>query len=623
MKKFFLTAVLIILSFSLIFAIQLPAGISRSETLICDIDGGRVGNPDVWNPYTPGVRMDQGLHNVVLEYMWEINSHTGEWIPFLAEGFPEALNEEYTQWRFKVKEGIYWSDGIEFTAEDVAFTITMLATRKELPLYPFWSGLVKEAKAEDKFTVYIELKRPYAKLITLFANINWGAQFRVVPKHIWENVDNYVKFKNNPPVFTGAYVLKDYDPSGYWFLYEKRKDWDRSGLGKTIGEPTPKYILYYTYGTEEKRIIAATQHNLDQLCALTPEGWDALRKRDKYAMGWYKDFPWGWPEDGCAKGITFNCAKPPFDNKLVRWALILAIDAIEVNRRGFGGTVKYSPYHIPPLTPHKKTYFDPLDPWIRNFSLPDGYKPFDPEISVKTAKYYAEKYDIPTDPEGAKNIFGYGWWKYDPAEAEKLLKSQGFTKKNGKWYLPNGEPWRITVVGHGAFNDSTRIALIVADQWRRFGIDANAQLVEASAFTAIHQSGDFEVSTAWPGCSGPKADFWPTIGNNFHKMWVKPIGELSTNNAQRWANDEYSRLSEEMQKYPPDDPKVVEIGREMLKILIEEQPFTPIVGTTKIVPVDTYYWKGWPTADNPYMGPTWWWGNFKLVLPHLKPTGRK
>ena len=78
-----------------------------------------------------------------------------------------------------------------------------------------------------------------------------------------------------------------------------------------------------------------------------------------------------------------------------------------------------------------------------------------------------------------------------------------------------------------------------------------------------------------------------------------------------------------MEKYQPTDPKVVEIGREMLKILIEEQPFTPIVGTTKIVPVDTYYWEGWPTADNSYMAPTWWWGNFKLILPHLKPTGRK
>ncbi|MCD6546718.1 MAG: ABC transporter substrate-binding protein [Thermotogae bacterium] len=622
MRKVFLLTVLIILSFSLVFAIQLPAGVPRSETLICDIDGGRVGNPHLWNPYAPGWRGDAGLHTIMMEYMWEINSQTGKWIPLLTEGFPEALDENYTKWRIKLKKGIYWSDGVEFTADDVAFTIMMLATRKEIPIYTFWHGLIKEAKAEDKYTVYIELKRPYAKLITLFANILWGAQFKVVPKHIWEKVDDYAKYENYPPVFTGPYVLKDYDPSGYWFLYEKRKDWDKSGLGKTVGEPTPKYILYYTYGPEEKRVIAAAQHNLDQLVALTPEGWDALRRRDKFARAWYKDFPWGWPEDGCAKGITFNCAKPPFDNKLVRWALILAIDAVEVNKRGFGGTVKYSPYHIPPLTVYKEPYFDALDSWIRNFSLPDGYKPFDPDIPIKTAKYYAKKYDIPTDPEGAKSIFGYGWWRYDPEEAERLLKSQGFTKKNGKWYLPNGEPWRITIIGHGAFNDSTRIALIVADQWRRFGIDANAQLVEASAFTAMHQTGDFEVSTGWPGC-GAIPDFWASIGNNFHKRWVKPIGEVSTNNVQRWVNDKYSELSNEMEKYQPTDPKVVEIGREMLKILIEEQPFTPIVGTTKIVPVDTYYWEGWPTADNSYMAPTWWWGNFKLILPHLKPTGRK
>ncbi len=35
---------------------------------------------------------------------------------------PEVLNEEYTKFRITLKEGIYWSDGVEFTADDIIYT---------------------------------------------------------------------------------------------------------------------------------------------------------------------------------------------------------------------------------------------------------------------------------------------------------------------------------------------------------------------------------------------------------------------------------------------------------------------------------------------------------------------
>jgi peptide/nickel transport system substrate-binding protein len=41
------------------------------------------------------------------------------------------------------------------------------------------------------------------------------------------------------------------------------------------------------------------------------------------------------------------------------------------------------------------------------------------------------------------------------------------------------------------------------------------------------------------------------------------------------------------------------------------------------VPVNTYYWDNYPTANNFYEGPWWWWSNFKFMVPEFKSTGRK
>ncbi len=42
-------------------------GSERSKTLIMDIDGGRVADPEVWNPLVPGWRGDAGFNQTILE----------------------------------------------------------------------------------------------------------------------------------------------------------------------------------------------------------------------------------------------------------------------------------------------------------------------------------------------------------------------------------------------------------------------------------------------------------------------------------------------------------------------------------------------------------------------------
>ncbi len=99
-----------------------------------------------------------------------------------------------------------------------------------------------------------------------------------MPKHVFEKADDPVAFQFNPPVSLGAYVLKDYDKAGGWFLWQRREDWQKTSVAK-FGMPGPKYALYVDPGlTSDQRVIAQINHNLDVIHDIAPEGMITLAK---------------------------------------------------------------------------------------------------------------------------------------------------------------------------------------------------------------------------------------------------------------------------------------------------------------------------------------------------------
>jgi len=72
-----------------------------------------------------------------------------------------------------------------------------------------------------------------------------------------------------------------------------------------------------------------------------------------------------------------------------------------------------------------------------------------------------------------------------------------------------------------------------------------------------------------------------------------------------------------------DDTRAIKLGIKAMKILVEEMPTIPMICYTTITPVDEYYWKNFPSADNPYLSPESNWANYGFVLSFIKPTGRR
>lgn len=599
-------------------------GTPRTETLIVDQLDGRIANPTQMNPYLPGTRLSSGLHQLVFTNMWDINTISGELFPALAAEMPEPLNDDFTQFRITLREGMTWSDGEPITIADIAFTIDMVLGTPEIPYSGFLSQIVDSYEIVDDYTMILTTKRPEPRLAQTLGVTVWGDAFRPVPKHIWENEDA-ATFMNYPPVSSGPYTVKDVDPQGSWFLYEKRADWQNTDVGQIVGEPGPQYVLFRFYGPEERRIIAGVQHNLDIFTDITPESWDILRGQNEYARAWFNSFPYANLDDPCERGIQFVNINPPYDTTEVRWALALATDIQSVSLATFAGMLRVSPLPVPPIGVLQETYHKPLRQWLTDFAFEDGYQPFDPSFATTMAANLAAQgiEGIPTDEAALVDLFGVGWWKYDTAKAAELLEGVGFTRDgNNMWLKPDGTPWQITINAPANFEvQSGRLAFAVADTWRNFGIDASVQQMESGSFWDASSNGTFDAGSYWPGC-GVIPDVFDAMNGAWNSKFVVPIGQPAPGNSSRHTSEVLTDYLNQIEPLPSDDPQTIELTTEFMKAWVAEMPWLPMFGTSKFVPVDTYYWDGLPTSDNSYEGPWWWWSLFKYMTPNFQPSGR-
>jgi peptide/nickel transport system substrate-binding protein len=597
----------------------------RNETLIADILTGRVGSPSNFNEWVGWKWRDRGMQNLANEPLWSVDFATGKIIPGLADGDPD-YNEDFTQVTIPLREGVTWSDGEPFTAADVVFTVETIMANEGFNDYSFFVENVKSVSAPDDYTVAFELNQPNSRFHTKFLD-RWGATW-IMPKHIWESVEDPVNFEFNPFVGTGPYKLHSFDPSGFWTIWEKRADWDKSPTGILFGEPKPKYIVFQYFADEGSKILAQLTHQADVL-GVSSDGLKAVLQQCDTCRAYMRNWPNVVNNDPAQTGINFNTARAPYDNKDVRWALLLAIDIADYMGIAVDGTGALSPVHIPSLSNYPEDFIQPMIPWLEEFTLDIGngetFQPFDVNASQRIVEYARGRgYEVSDDPVEQGKLFGYGWYKYAPDVAEKLLIKNGFSKNaDGKWLLPDGSPWQIACLSNTsvATTHDGRNCAAAVQAWRRFGIDASAYPSEAVA--SLGSTGDFDVSGEWPAQEpwGAGPDLYRVL-NQYNSEYVMPLGDTTNGHHSRWSSPEMDAVIEKLRNTDPTDYEAtVAAGIEGLKIAVTEMPGIPTYGYVGFVTWDEQYWTNWPGAENPYTQPYTHWGPFKYMTPFLEPTG--
>ena len=112
---------------------------------------------------------------------------------------------------------------------------------------------------------------------------------------------------------------------------------------------------------------------------------------------------------------------------------------------------------------------------------------------------------------------------------------------------------------------------------------------------------------------------------NYRQEYLLPAdsAEPIVSNQLRWDNKEADALIGKMLETPPEDPSVVGMQLDVLKMMIEDMAVIHMASIPTTIPENWAYWKGWPTADNYYSTPLTWWSNFKHVVMNLEATGKK
>ena len=597
----------------------------RAETLIVANPTGTVKNASWFNIWVNGGGgIANGLQQLGMDTLWYIDPEhglDGPWQNSLAAAKP-AYNADFSQMTVKLRPGLFWSDGTPFTADDVLATVKVQIAHPGM----IWSAplavTVADVSAPDPHTVVFKLKQPNSRFHTIFT-VRWNGAW-ILPAHVFSKVTDPVRFPFTQFVTLGAYVPKNYDPNGNWFIWERRADWQRTSLGQ-FGQPGPRYVVYVAEGPVDERVIQQSNHNLDIVHDLTPEGAFALLRRSPSSRGWLKTFPYAHP-DPTLPAVLFNDQNPIFHGRPeLRWALALLIDIRAVSMAAYRGAATISAIGVPPTGVGPHYYHEPIEGWLTEFELDTGtrkIKPYNPHAAAQIADLLrpSRKGEIPTDPALVAQSFGRGWWTRDPQAAAELMVKAGFKKQGGQWHLPDGSLLSIPLVVEGDARPSmTRAGAAISEAWREFGIDT--RLVIAPNIWDRFAVGDYVAAVAW------SVETWgghPDLSfflDSWHSEFLAPAGKTqSARNWQRWSNPELDKIIDQIRAVSFDDPKGVEYGLQYVKLVVREMPTIPLMAFNVFTIMDETYWTGYPQAgSDPYTDPVPDWANSRAMMVRLKP----
>lgn len=600
-------------------------GTPREETLIveCQSSTDAVGQ---FNTYMSGTPTGFGIHQLMSAHLWEFDTIEGDQFPEVAADMGTP-NEDFTEWTVKIREGIKWSDGEELNADDVVFTFNTILTNTNIGENASLNLYMASCEKVDDYTVLFKMKESFPRFTQRYGITVWGTSYRILPEHIYSQQAEITTFKDENPVVAGPYTVEDYDPNGSWILYVLRDDWFDSTLGVvgadhygyTEADTPPKYVWFRYLGDSSSKQMMMTSNEVDILCEVTMEEFEAMNEINPNIKCWFDEFPYATSDDPGAKSLVFSQGQgEPWNNADFRWGICLALNIDEISMNIFSGAGRAAPIPMMNNTEYlQNTYTIPMQEWLENFELDLGdgttIKPYD----TGYAQRMADKLGITGTDEELISMFGAGWWKHDAEAAEKLLIKAGLEKKDDGWYF-NGEKFTIELsyLADSEFQ-AGRGVQAAYNQLLAFGLDCTIVSKSSATWDTDGSQGNYQIAGYWPS-GGIMKDFYSAISGCDNALIV-PVGENANGQSFRWDNQTVSDILHELANTDPSSERSYELHVEFLKECVKDLPIINFTNGTKFVPTNSTYWENYPCANNAYDGPWWWWSRFKYALPNIKP----
>lgn len=420
---------------------------------------------------------------LAIEYLLTLDQKGEETIPNIAKDW--EFSDDGQELTIYLREGMKWSDGHPFTAEDFLFWYEDVLLNKELtssyPIEFVVDGKLMDLEVIDSYTLRYTFAKPYWGFIhqlngTMFVG---GQNYIFLPKHYltqyhinynpdanqlavdagydewWELFDNkreFGPFKQAPGLpSVGAWVIREQTPSG--LVYDRNPYYFKVD---TAGNQLP-YLdhirgLFYagSFETNSMRILSG---DID----FEPHGTsinDYPLFKNGESQGGYQAYmgPDTWTS---VATYFFNQNYQGDDkyladllqNKTFRQALSLAIDREEINETALLGQG----------IPQQATFH-----------------PSVPAYKEEWAKSYAE---------------------FNVERAKELLAELGFTEKNREGWLlrPDGNELRIDLLFGDYFGQFVPVTELVTEYWQDLGVRVNMRLMDRAYIETTMNAGEHEV----------------------------------------------------------------------------------------------------------------------------------
>ncbi len=182
--------------------------------------------PTILNPHQGQGTKNSDAAHVMLEPLahWD---QDGKPVAFLAAELPTIENggvaKDGTSITWKLKQGVKWSDGSDFSADDVVFTWEYCADEATACTTKSNFDPIEKVEALDPATVKITWKEPNPNPYVSFV----GVSGLVIQRKQYESCIGAVAAQcpaNNSPIGTGPYKLQDFKP-GDIVLYVKNENY--------------------------------------------------------------------------------------------------------------------------------------------------------------------------------------------------------------------------------------------------------------------------------------------------------------------------------------------------------------------------------------------------------------
>ena len=144
-----------------------------------------------------------------MSYDLPLNFATADFSPQPALVTSIDADPDGLHFTYHLREGVKWSDGQPFSAEDFAFTLNFYK-ENNISNYSSDLALFDSAKVVDENTVELTATQP----TSIYSGENVYMYEYILPEHIWGKWENDVaaakQFDNVPSVGTGPYYIKSY-----------------------------------------------------------------------------------------------------------------------------------------------------------------------------------------------------------------------------------------------------------------------------------------------------------------------------------------------------------------------------------------------------------------------------